>query len=55
MSFYKKSFESFADGVCVEDLIDYMEDHDLVCENEALIKMYEEYEISYYELRGDII
>ena len=54
MSFYKKSYDSFVDGLCEEDLGCYMEDKGIECESDALWAMYQEYEISYYEARGDI-
>jgi hypothetical protein len=51
--FYKKSYETFCENVQPEDLYDYMVDNDIEEEHTALQKMYDEYEISYYELRGD--
>ena len=54
MSFTKKSFEAFCDDIWHEVIIDYMEDNDIECENEALSKMYEEYEINWYESRGEM-
>lgn len=54
MSFYKKSYDSFVDDLWEEDLLDYMEEKGIECENEALWAMYQEYELNYYEARGDL-
>lgn len=50
----KESFEYFCDNITWEDTVDYMEGHGIECEAEALQKMYEEYEISFYYTRGDM-